>query len=326
LLLSLAALALIAYGLSAKLDYAELGRTLAKLDVRWLCLALLVMVAQTAVAGVRLQLVASDVTGKVPQYRKCAAVHWLTLFISHGAPVAALGDLARFAVISSMLRLSLTSSFRVLLYDRLWGLFGMTLVGLTVLVAQFAGMEDHRLISAQLLAWIAVSGGFLLLFFLRRATPFVPGARVRHFLLIASGYFDAWRSRRSLLLQSLCAVAYVGLTALVFWVLAHALHLQLRLPYAIMFAPIILLAMSLPFFYAGWGAREAVVVATLGQSAGLGPVGALAVSLSYGVVYLLTSLPGGVIWMLNPGKVLPRWAPVKSEDGDGRPGGHARGA
>jgi len=66
-----------------------------------------------------------------------------------------------------------------------------------------------------------------------------------------------------------------------------------------MIAPVVLLAMLLPISVAGWGVREtaaAGVWAALGWPAAEG----VAVSVAYGALCLLASLPGAIISALMP--------------------------
>jgi len=300
--LSLVLLAAITYGLSTRIDAKELLDITSRIDLRWLGVAILLMFAQIAVTVFRLRLVAEDVAGTPQPYSRYAAIQWLTLFINHGVPVAAIGEAARVAIIRSMLKLSLTNAFRVLVYDRLWGLLGMAVIGTIFSALQLIEDVDGSLVWSQFIVWAAVGGGFVLLAILRQYAGLVPWLRLRQLLLIAAGYFDSWHSLRRLLLQGVCAAWYIVLAAIVLWSIAQGLGLGLYFSAALLFSPIILFSMSLPFFYAGWGAREAVVVATLGHASNMSASGALALSFGYGVVYLIASLPGGGVWAVKSTK------------------------
>ena len=56
----------------------------------------------------------------------------------------------------------------------------------------------------------------------------------------------------------------------------------------------VLLAMAIPLSIAGWGVREGAA-ALVWQAAGLDPAQGVAISISYGVVILLSSLPGALM-------------------------------
>jgi hypothetical protein len=64
--------------------------------------------------------------------------------------------------------------------------------------------------------------------------------------------------------------------------------------------PFIFIISSLPIFYQGWGGREAIVMVTIG---GLGTVSiaqSIALSVAFGVVVFLSSIPGAVFWIMRP--------------------------
>jgi uncharacterized membrane protein YbhN (UPF0104 family) len=61
-----------------------------------------------------------------------------------------------------------------------------------------------------------------------------------------------------------------------------------------------LLATALPISVAGWGVREGALVVALGQI-GVPAADALALSILWGIVYMLGGVPGGVLWLL-PGR------------------------
>jgi hypothetical protein len=105
--------------------------------------------------------------------------------------------------------------------------------------------------------------------------------------------------RTALSLTLASALQVLGL-ALVFIVLAAGMHINASLLQIILFMPLIFFVSSLPLFYLGWGAREAVVIATIGQSGGITTAQAVAISVAYGVIVFASSLPGAVFWLMRP--------------------------
>jgi hypothetical protein len=78
------------------------------------------------------------------------------------------------------------------------------------------------------------------------------------------------------------------------------MHMAVDPLYIVVFSPIILFVNSLPIFYFGWGGREAAIIATLGVVGGMAKPEAVALSIAFGVLSLLCSLPGGVVWLMRP--------------------------
>lgn len=155
----------------------------------------------------------------------------------------------------------------------------------------------------------------------RLDTPAGPGWMLAMLIpaVTAAGLFAAWRGRRlPVWLTALARDARRALLARGAWPSQLVLSLAVLVTYCAMFAcagrmigaeapsamllvlaPIVLMAMLLPFSIAGWGVREtaaAGVWVALGWPAAEG----VAVSVAYGALCLLASLPGAVISLLLP--------------------------
>jgi hypothetical protein len=88
-------------------------------------------------------------------------------------------------------------------------------------------------------------------------------------------------------LSLMLVVTHVG----VFWLVARALGLALDPALALRIVPLVLVAATLPAFFAGWGVREAAA-AGLYHLSGLSAVDGATISLVYGTIGLLASTPG----------------------------------
>ena len=100
------------------------------------------------------------------------------------------------------------------------------------------------------------------------------------------------------LIASLLVVAsYVG----VYLCCMRMIGIDTPLATAAPLIPWVLLAMAIPLSIAGWGVREGAA-ALLWQAAGLDPAQGVAISISYGAVVLLSSLPGAL--MLRHGRAV----------------------
>lgn len=112
------------------------------------------------------------------------------------------------------------------------------------------------------------------------------------------------RDARSLLgsasaVATLIATVVVGQLMLSMAACAIVFALELSVSWVTIVAlmPAMALLSSLPVSIAGWGVREYVMVLVLG-TAGVGPVDALAVSLIFGLLSMLASIPGGIAWVM----------------------------
>ncbi len=62
--------------------------------------------------------------------------------------------------------------------------------------------------------------------------------------------------------------------------------------------PIVFLAKSFPLSFAGWGAREVAMIYFFGY-VGVDSASAISMSVISGVLVLVSSIPGGVLWVMN---------------------------
>ncbi len=82
------------------------------------------------------------------------------------------------------------------------------------------------------------------------------------------------------------------------YVLALGLELEVTWVDCIALFPPVLLVTTLPISIAGWGVREGAMVAAF-SLVGVPVEGALVLSILFGLLIVLISLPGGIVWMLS---------------------------
>ncbi len=122
--------------------------------------------------------------------------------------------------------------------------------------------------------------------------------------LCSQSYWPAWLqpcltaftasigNARTLLFQLGCALLCCVALAGAYIMLAQALGFNLPIPVALALSPASVLISSLPFTYAGLGAREAAFVFGLPLLTPIAPEQAAALSLSYALILLLANTPG----------------------------------
>jgi uncharacterized membrane protein YbhN (UPF0104 family) len=97
-------------------------------------------------------------------------------------------------------------------------------------------------------------------------------------------------------------LGHVNLSAMV-WCLGLGLGVDVSLTDCMLLFPPALLAQTVPISVAGWGVREGAAVA-LFALAGVSAESALAISMLYGLVMLLISMPGAVFWLTSGGRTI----------------------
>ena len=92
------------------------------------------------------------------------------------------------------------------------------------------------------------------------------------------------------------ALLSASCSALAAYCIARSLSIQIGLIEMIAISSIVTLVVALPISLAGWGVREVSFVALLGLL-GVDRETALLLSVEFGIIVTLMSLPGGVIWL-----------------------------
>jgi uncharacterized membrane protein YbhN (UPF0104 family) len=96
----------------------------------------------------------------------------------------------------------------------------------------------------------------------------------------------------------LAAVSQALLCAAIF-VLSRSVGIDVAFVQFMILLPPVILATILPISIGGWGMRETAMVFTL-SLVGVEPERAFALSILVGILTLVMSLPGGVLWLLFP--------------------------
>ena len=84
--------------------------------------------------------------------------------------------------------------------------------------------------------------------------------------------------------------------------LAHGLNLDISLIEMLLIVPITNLLTAIPISIAGWGVREGIFIVGLGY-VNISSDAALALSILYGLLMLIVSVPGLVVWLVQKYKV-----------------------
>jgi hypothetical protein len=227
-------------------------------------------------------------------------IQLVSQFVAHGAPISALADLARAAMLKLRFGVTIGRSVRIVFYERVTGALGAAVVGLSAVIVEFCLPPPHPLIKSQLLLWSAgLVGTALLLVFngLQINTRLeLLNQAVRAVSMLGKMLAEPTTTAKLMLISLVQMISM----ALVFIVLAGGMHIAVSSVQAILFMPLIFFVSSLPVFYLGWGAREAIVIATLGTAATVSTSEAVALSVGFGSIVFLSSLPGAAFWLLRP--------------------------
>ncbi len=192
------------------------------------------------------------------------------------------------------------------LVDRLMGLtafLGSAVVMAIVATAMLArGSEMEQIEIATVAAASVLIFGSALLFSRRVAERFKwvfdlkPLAPVRPIAQRVFAALQVYRhSYQALALNLALSVCIVIVTTFVWYSVALAVGVSAPLVYFLLFNPLIAFVLLIPISFNGLGPKEATAVFFFGL-AGVPSEQALAMSLIFHLIIVLTSLPGGILW------------------------------
>lgn len=255
--------------------------------------AALALGALTTVAGAARWCVVARGVGLTLSLRDATADAYRATLLNSLLPAGVLGDVHR-AVRHH--RPGDARGARAVVIERVAGQVVVVAVGVAVLLASPALL--HSLVGPGLgvlagVVAVAVAVASVWIATARRA------ARVRVALLAALGDVREGLGRvRTAPLVLLCSlVALAGLLAL-FVLAARVAGVTAPLGHLLPLVTVALLAMSVPLTVGGWGPREAAAAVAF-AAVGLDPGQGLATSVVYGVLALISCLPGAVVLLAD---------------------------
>lgn len=116
----------------------------------------------------------------------------------------------------------------------------------------------------------------------------------RHVVRFRGAVHEALLAREVFLRQLFASLLIVASYVAVYLCCMRMIGVDTPLATTAPLVPWVLLAMAIPLSIAGWGVREGAA-ALVWQAAGLDPAQGVAISIGYGVVILLSSLPGALM-------------------------------
>jgi Lysylphosphatidylglycerol synthase TM region len=292
--------AAILYVLSRRQGVDALIEVWSHIDLAPFLLAVLLMLIVQGISAYRVKTIVNAEELNSIAYWSLLRIQLISQFVAYGAPVSALSDLAKAAMVKLRFNLPLGRSIRIILYERICGALGAVVIGLFATFAQLAIPTPRTLVDVQFLVWCGGLLGGVVIFVLgglHISTGIAVVDRAANAVVRLGQMLRRPRIAAELLFISLLQL--LGF-AIIFIILADGLHINVSRPHIVAFMPFIFLVSSLPIFYQGWGGREAVVILTIGGIGTVTGAQAVALSVAFGVAVALSSLPGAVFWMMRP--------------------------
>lgn len=276
--------------LFSQLDGAQALRLLAEARPGWLVAALLALTVQTLLSAWRWRLTARQLGLPIARGRAIRE-YYLAQIVNQSLPGGLLGDVGR--AVRSRGAAGLRAAAFAVVIERLLGqaaMLAILFVGVAVVTMTPGGIELPpplpRLVA--LMGIVAVLAALAL--WLLPGLPGATGAR------LAGLRAPLMRAVAGPVLPSqiMLSLGTASANLLAFDFCARATGTDLSLAAIAVIVPLILVAMVLPISVAGWGLREGAAAA-LFPLAGASAAAGLAASIAFGLIFLVSTLPGLVV-------------------------------
>ena len=284
--LRLLATAALLAGLAWWLDVEALAARFAQLRFAWVALALAISLPQMAMLAFRWRLTAHRL-GLRMTFRSALAEYYLGCFLNQVLPGGWLGDASRaWRHGRAGPESGMGPAVRAVILERASGQVVMGVVA-ALSLASLPLTFGARRPGALLLATLGLTGGLL-------AWRLLAGR-------LSGPLATLWRDARTALLarevlpaQLLTSTLVTGSYLATYLTAARAVDVATPLLTLLPLVAPVLLSMLIPATVAGWGVREATA-AGLWSAVGLTAEDGVAISAAYGLVVLLSTLPGALV-------------------------------
>ena len=255
---------------------------LSAMDGTYALAALALTVPQVAVSAWRWSITASRLGLHLP-YRRAVSEYYLATFLNQILPGGVAGDAARAWRHGRSEPAGFGAAARVVILERTSGQIALFVV---VLAAALFQPDAFSGLASAIGPWGAglVAGVALVMAAMRNSRW---REHIDTFVRDFAQVFSGWSGGVQMLLSLFVVATYL----MVYGLAARSIGVELSIGAMMTVVPIILFSMVLPVSISGWGVRE-VVAAAFAASAGLTPDQAVAASVAYGLIVLVSSLPG----------------------------------
>lgn len=293
--------ALLAYLALRAVDFTAVEARWAVLDPLWLIPAAALVAVQLLVSAWRWRAIGAVVDAGFAMAQATRGM-LISMFFNQTLPSVVGGDAMRIWLTRDV-RGGVRAAVQAVLIDRGAGLLALLALVALCLPGSWAVVDDA---SGRTALLVIVAGGFggATVFFLLAIVPRlrlgVPAPLAIACRFAASAVRALLRPRPGVAVWIASIVVHL-ITVALFLFLARGLGLAIA-PLAALYLvlPVILITV-LPITIAGWGLREGAMITALGYI-DVPAADALAVSVLFGLVYLLTGALGGAVWLATGGE------------------------
>ena len=221
-------------------------------------------------------------------------------FFNQGLPTSIGGDGLRILDCSRGKRTAEDAFYGVFI-DRIIGLAGLLLLNITALTMN-RSLLPVNVYYPLLVILSGLTAGLILLFYLRKFRFFVTGRYLGFLGRLSERYFQVYSSVTSISVQLGLSILTHMLAMTAFYMIGRGVGLDFSLQVYLVLVPPVILLTILPISLAGWGVREGAMVGFF-LLVGADKSRVLTFSILYGLVALVASLPGLVVYLSQKNKL-----------------------
>ena len=265
-------------------------------ELAWLLASLVAVTGQLVLSALRWQLTAAQL-GLVLTKQQAVREYYLSQVVNQLLPGGVLGDVGR--AVRARAQAGLVISGQAVLFERLVGQVALVLLFGAAVFGTWAVPGGFDLpASLQFSVFVTLVAAFLIATGVAIAGPNLPG---KTGIALANFIANFWRAvwaREVRHRQVLLSIGTVVLNIATFACCAAAVGVMLAPAAAMVLVPLILFTMLIPITVSGWGLREGAAAMLL-PVAGATAAEGFAASVAFGLVVLLSALPGVLVAALS---------------------------
>lgn len=279
-----------------QIDLQDIKTRLINVDGQYLVYALIASFATGLFHALRWnRIIATD--DKPLSLKDAVNLVFIGYFFSQMLPSSIGGDAMRVWR-SHKMGLAMNHAIISVLVDRFLSLLGVVALILIFSVYFYNNINNATVLNLLILFCISsIIISILLVFADRFPQRFLP-AKIGGFIQkLARCIRHIFRPAVFLYLLALSAIVHI-LVSFIVYLSAEAFHIPLSIPDAILLIPPVIMITTIPVSIGGWGIRETAMIFFLGL-ASVSSSDALLLSVTLGLIFIVTSIPGGIIWALT---------------------------
>lgn len=281
------------FGIAFRLvDGKEIVQLVSNANFSYIALAILFQVTSTSIASYRWSLIMKALNFHLP-FSYYLSHYFKGSFFNQALPGSIGGDALR-GIDLGKLGYSKKEAFAGIFIDRIVGLSGLLVLNL---IANLFSENILPFWLYHLINMICIIGisGFIVLSLLH-IIPILSRYRVtRIFSSLSLRFRKVYADQKSIVVQIGLSVLIHFLSILSIFEIARSLGLSLPLTTFLVVVPPVFLLTILPISLAGWGIRETAMVGIF-MLIGAPKEEVLSISIMYGVMLIIASLPGLIVW------------------------------